>query len=117
MKKILYSDIYNIKSVKNPNRIYNLLKESKTPITTYNKLMEYYEDNNRDIGIVFITEVNSIMFQHLPLFCKHFSIKLYALPSDAENTLNEIFDKKFVNIIGIKKDDPIYHTCLSIANE
>jgi len=67
--------------------------------------MRHYEDGHRDIAVVFVTPRDDVLFIHIPLFCKHFGIRLYALPDDAKDVLKSIYGMKHVNIIGLYKDD------------
>jgi hypothetical protein len=115
MKKVLYSDIYGIREVRNPEQIYTLVREARSVLSTYNQIMTRYESGEGNLGVIFIASKNNIVFQHLPLFCDHFGIQLYALPEDAEDVFNGILQKKYVNIVGIGKDDPAYGKFLRLA--
>lgn len=108
MKKVFHSDIHAIKAVSNPAAVYKILKDSRRALVTYNQLMEHYEDGGRDIGAVLITPKDNVLFLHLPLFCRHFGIDLYALPAGAEKEFSSIFNMKYVNIVGLYRDDESY---------
>lgn len=114
MKKVFYSDIYNIKVIEKPAAVYKAIKEAKKVFTTYNQLMSYYEDGGRDIGVIFIASKDSVMFQHLPLFSEYFNVELYAFPNGSEDVLSSIFDKKYVNIVSLHRDDPAFQKFRSI---
>lgn len=106
MKKIFYSDIHDIRTVEDPDGAYRLIREARKMLTTYNQLMSHYESESRDIGVIFITSKDSMMFQHLPLFCSHFDIELYALPNGAEDYLSSMLKKRYVSIVCLYKDEP-----------
>lgn len=108
MKKTFYSDIHDIKAVDDPGSIYGIIREAGRSLTTYNQLMAYYEDGGRDIGVVFTTSKDNIMFLHLPLFCRHFGIELYALPNGSEDILSSIFGRKYVRLVCLYRDDASY---------
>lgn len=108
MKKTFYSDIYNIKTIEDPTGIYQIIREADRMLTTYNQLMEHYESGCRDIGIVFITSKDSITFQHMPLFCRHFGIELFALPNGSESVLSSMLNRKYVTIVCLFKDSSSY---------
>ncbi|KAG5859332.1 hypothetical protein KMI_07g11740 [Encephalitozoon hellem] len=114
MKKIFHSDIHAIKTVDNPECIYRALKGSRA-LVTYNQLMKHYEDGKRDIGAVLITPKDDVLFLHLPLFCRHFGIDLYALPAGSERELSSIFSMKYVNIVSLYKDDESYKKLKSMG--
>lgn len=115
MKKTLRLDLYPPKPAANPAAVYRALKDSKRAIVTYNQLMKHYEQGARDIAAVFISPADDILFQHLPLFCRHFGIGLYALPADAPEILSSIFGMKYVNIVGMYKDDEAYASLSSLG--
>ncbi|KAL7346080.1 ribosomal protein L7AE [Encephalitozoon intestinalis] len=108
MKKIFHTDIHIVKTIDDPSSVYKILRGTKKALVTYNQLMKHYEEGQKDIGAVLITPADDVLFLHLPLFCSHFGIDLYALPAGAERELSSIFGMKYVNIVSLFKDDEAY---------
>ncbi|UYI28063.1 putative ribosomal protein L7AE [Encephalitozoon cuniculi] len=105
MKKTFRSDVHAVRTISDPAAVYGILRGTRRALVTYNQLMKHYEEEGRDIGAVLIAPGDDILFLHLPLFCRHFGIDLYALPAGAEKDLCSIFNMKYVNIVGLYKDD------------
>jgi hypothetical protein len=113
MKRVLYSDIYEIKVARCTTEICTVVREARSPLTTYNQIMARYEARAGKLGVIFIASRNNIVFQHLPLFCSHFNIQLYAIAD--EDAFNRTLGTKYVDIVGIEKDDPAYKKFLSLV--
>ncbi|TBU00502.1 hypothetical protein CWI36_1616p0020 [Hamiltosporidium magnivora] len=113
MKQTLESDIFDIKKLEKEqsDKILNILKDSNSYLTTYNQLMNIYEDiHGKRVSYIFVCQddiQHTFIFQHLPLFARHYNIKLYKFSKGTQKVMEKICNKKFVNIISIFKDDPI----------
>ncbi|KAI5187390.1 hypothetical protein NEHOM01_2140 [Nematocida homosporus] len=78
-----------------------LLSDISNCVVDYNELMEMYENSGR-IKSLFILMGNTEagMFQHLPLFCRHFGISLYKIV----DRVDEIPKRKMPHLIGVKAE-------------
>ena len=133
LKQRFYSELHEIKNLEQKKipKLYNLINKMKDVFLTYNEIMKYYEhiqesdqnnaeNSNVKIEYIFVCNKdlkNVHVFQHLPLFCEHFNIKLFGLPEGSRKVIENILNRRFVLILGIKKNDLVYEEIKKLLEE
>lgn len=116
MKEKFCSYLHNLQAVDTGKtaRLYDLIKRTTSDLKTYNQIMNFMEvkENQEKLGIVLVCSKDlkhCFVFQHLPLFCYKFGIKLITMPKGSRKIIEDIFNRKFIFLLGIKKEDVVYN--------
>jgi hypothetical protein len=98
-KPEMKSDVYKIQKILNTDKLDTLLNSiSQDTYDTYNKIMK----NHQVIGIIFFNKLDQVIIHHLIMFCDHFNIRMFYLPSIREK------------IIGIDRKSKSYEKLVNI---
>lgn len=120
MKRHVFSHLHSTKALEKYKavRVCDLLRKSINSLTTYNQIMAFMgvEQNQDKLEFIFVCPEDashSFVFQYLPLFCKHFGIELVTLPQGSRSCIESALARKYVLIVGVKKEDPV---CMDLVD-
>lgn len=115
MKQLVFSELHDIEMLdgEKVRELCRFLKNTTVSLKTYNQVMKFMcsEESRNRLGALIICPGDiryGFVFQHLPLFCRHFGIKLLGLVKGSRAAVEHASGRSPAAMFGILKEDPVF---------
>ncbi|KAL0265870.1 UNVERIFIED_CONTAM: hypothetical protein PYX00_011587 [Menopon gallinae] len=122
MKHLVVSELHDIEVLdsERSRELCRLLECASAVLRTYNKIMAFAgcEENSGRLGALIVCTEDAghhVVFQHLPLFCRHFGIRLLGLAKGSRAAAERAAGRIPAAIFGVLREDPVFEDVCRLA--
>lgn len=124
MKQVVFSELHNIEMLDSKWRheLYRCLEGAEVVLRTYNRIVKSAAGNRREcsLGALVVCPEDAshrVVFQHLPLLCRHFGVRLLRLAKGSRAEVERAAGRSPAAMFGVLRTDPVCEDICRLATQ